>query len=323
MSDSDGYLLEEINKRLTLNLLIQGSAQHACLTSHYLVRDELNAINPGLLRLYDQFSLAIVVQHWCGDLVLVCGRPDRFWRRTSQPDHPFCRHDFLSRYGLQLASAAKDRAYERCRVKRVSHTPVIANLQQTKLLFQILWKEARHKAALVDLAKQATHRMWGIPCERLDGQLTTSVGFGRLSTPPTFRGKLLRGAVAGYGGVLSEGSELRVVGKAWTWPLLSHELAKGTAELICMHGLNQMDATMYEGVLKAADRLEYEPWMLQIGPEFWRQFLPLLPDGQPVAEILMDMARLPARELECLMFAVIEDKDWARELLAGLGQGDD
>ena len=53
MSPSSDYLRDEINKRLTLNLLIQGSAQHAFLTSHYLVRDELTALDSDLLRLYE------------------------------------------------------------------------------------------------------------------------------------------------------------------------------------------------------------------------------------------------------------------------------
>ena len=34
------------------------------------------------------------------------------------------------------------------------------------------------------------------------------------------------------------------------------------------------------------------------------------------------LARLPARALETLMLAVVEDPPWARELLAGLGASD-
>ena len=129
MNDSAEYLPDEINKRLTLNLLIQGSAQHAFLTSHYLVRDELAAINPDLLRLYDQIALGGFVQYWCGENVLMLGWPDRFWRRASRPQHPFCRHPLLSRHGLSLALAVKKRAYERCRVKHVSRIPVLFSLQ--------------------------------------------------------------------------------------------------------------------------------------------------------------------------------------------------
>lgn len=320
MNVSAEYLLEEINKRLTLNLLIQGSAEHAFLTSHHLVRDELAEINPDLLRLYDQIALAGFVQYWCFDNALICGWPDRFWRRTSHPRHPFCRHPLLSRHGLSLSLAAKKRAYERCCVKRVSRVPALFTLQLMKRLIQTAIKEKGHKKALVELAKRTTHQVWGISYEKLDGELTTSVAFGRRSQPTTFRAAVLRSSAVGYGGVLGKDSDFRVVGRAWVWPILSHELVKGTVELICMHGLNQLDSTTYQEVMKAADRIEYEPWMLQTGSELWRQFLPLLPDDRTVSEMVMHMARLPARSLERLMLAVLEDKDWARELLARLGR---
>lgn len=320
MNDSADYLLDEMNKRLTLNLLIQGSASHAFLTSHYLVRDELTAINPGLVHLYDQIALAGFVQFWFCENYLLMGWPDRFWRRTSHPNHPFCKHPLLARYGSSLALAAKKRAFERCRAKRVSRIPGLFSLQFFKRGIQAACKEAKHRAALVDLAKRTTHQVWGIPFDRLDGALTMSVAFGRPRPPTTLRAAVLRCGTVGYGGVLGKESEFRVVGRAWLWPVLSHELVKGTVELICMHGLNQLDATTYQEVLKAADRIEYEPWMLQVGPELWRRLLPLLPDGRPVSELVMHMARLPARSLESLMFAVIEDEDCAREWLAGLGR---
>jgi hypothetical protein len=314
------YLLDEINKRLSLNLLIQGSAQHAFLTSHYLVRDELAALNPDLLRLYDQIALGGFVQYWCGESALLLGWPDRFWRRASRPRHPFSRHPFLSRQGLSLALASKKRAYERCKSKRVSRIPLVFSLQLMKRLVEARFREAAHRQALVDLAKRTTHQVWGIPLERLDAALTMAVAFGKPRLPKTFSAFVLRAGVAGFGGVLNEGSEFRVVGRGWVWPILSHELVKGTVELICMHGLNQLDSTTYHDVLQAADRIEYEPWMLQVGSELWRRLLPLLPDTRPVSEMVMHMSRLPARSLERLMFAVVEDEDWARELLAGLGR---
>src|SRR3954449_3975067 len=98
-------LAAQINKRLTLNLLIQGSAQHAFLTSHYLVRDELAQLDPLLLDLYDKFAIAGFIQYWCGMSVLIQGRPEKFWDRIRQPDHPFANHPFLVRHGAALAAA--------------------------------------------------------------------------------------------------------------------------------------------------------------------------------------------------------------------------
>src|SRR5262249_41216901 len=60
----------------------------------------------------------------------------------------------------------------------------------------------------------------------------------------------------------------------------------------------------------------FEPWMLQTGGELWRRLLTVLPEGQPLANVLMHLARLPPKALESLIRAVIEQPEWARELLA-------
>ena len=134
MNDSADHPLAEINKRLTLTLLIQGSAQHAFLTSHYLVRDELMAIDPYLLRLYDQLAAACFLQYWHGENILFIGWPERFWRRAAHPTHPFCKHPFLVRHGLSLSLGAKKRARERSRAKKVTLIPVLFTLQFVRLI---------------------------------------------------------------------------------------------------------------------------------------------------------------------------------------------
>src|SRR3954467_5454116 len=97
---SDDGLRDEINKRLTLNWLIQGAAQHAGMTFHHLLRDELDALDPGLLRLYDQYALTNLLQYWQLEVVMLFGSPARFWSRASMdPNHPFFGHPLLSRFG--------------------------------------------------------------------------------------------------------------------------------------------------------------------------------------------------------------------------------
>jgi hypothetical protein len=46
----------------------------------------------------------------------------------------------------------------------------------------------------------------------------------------------------------------------------------------------------------------------------------VLPSGRPVAEMLMHMARMPARSLETLILAIIEQPPRSREILAALGE---
>src|ERR1051326_9573728 len=99
----------EIQKRLTLNWLIQGAAQHAGMTFHHLVRDELNALEPGLLRLYDQYALINLLQYWQPDAAILLGWPPRFWKRAkTKPSHPFFDHPLLSKYRSEERRVGKE-----------------------------------------------------------------------------------------------------------------------------------------------------------------------------------------------------------------------
>lgn len=56
-------LRNEINKRITMNVLTHGSALHAMNSVHYLIKEKLNAISPELINLYTRFS-GLVTQHF-------------------------------------------------------------------------------------------------------------------------------------------------------------------------------------------------------------------------------------------------------------------
>src|ERR1043165_2649770 len=129
---------EEIQKRFTLNWLIQGASQHAGATSHYLVRDELNEIEPRLVRLYDQVALIIVLQYWRLQSRLLMGWPPRFWKRAaSDRRHPFYGHKLLSRYGGLLAEETRKRARERCKEKGVIFLPFAFSFQTAFLIVRL------------------------------------------------------------------------------------------------------------------------------------------------------------------------------------------
>ena len=100
-----------------------------------------------------------------------------------------------------------------------------------------------------------------------------------------------------------------VVAHAVVWQVLTHELVKGTAELICLHGLNQLSDDTYQRVMHAADRLDLEPWMLQSGGELWRRFLAAIPGNRTVAQVLMDLARLSPAKLESRIAEIIEREE--------------
>ncbi len=95
-------------------------------------------------------------------------------------------------------------------------------------------------------------------------------------------------------------------------------LFSSAAELICLHGLYQLDDQLYERVLSVADQLDLEPWMLQSGGELWRRLLKFIPDGCPIANMLMHLARQPAETLETVIAAVIEQREDATTHLTKL-----
>jgi hypothetical protein len=311
----------EIQKRLTLNWLIQGVAQHAGMTAHHLVRDELNALDPRLLRLYDQFALMSLLYYWHLTSTLLFGWPPRFWKRAAtQPDHLFFGHPLLSKYGGMLAEAGRHRARERRKEKGVALLPLAFSLQLTFVLVRLRHLERPHRARLIQLAKESVSTVWGIPVARLQGELSDKVVAGDKIPAQGNRAALLQAGVKSYGGVVQRDDVLMVYGKGTTWQLLTHELVKGTAELICLHGLTELSDETYQRVIAATDRLEFEPWMLQSGAELWRRLLAAVPTGCSVARVMMCLARQPARILESIIADVIERQEQAQERLAEIAE---
>jgi hypothetical protein len=300
-------LQDEIRKRFTLNWLIQGASQHAGSTAHYLVRDELNAIDSRLVRLYDQLALIVLLQYWRLQSRLLLGRPSRFWKRAAKKRrHPFYGHPLLSKYGGMLAEEARKRAVGRCKEKGVTLLPFAFSFQTIFLIVRLQILERPHRRQLIELAKEVTTMIWGIPSERLSGDLVDRIAGRRLVPIQSFRDRILGGCVAGIGGVVRREDHLGVWASGVNWHLLIKELVKGTAELICLHGLNQLSDDTYQRVLHATDRLDLEPWMLQSGGELWRRVLAAMPEDRPMAHMLMQLARQPAKTLEATIAAVIE-----------------
>src|SRR4051812_36964585 len=138
----------EIQKRFTLNWLIQGAAQHAGMTFHHLVRPELDAIDPELVALYDEYALINLLQYW--HLYGLLGWPPRFWRRAvTNPRHPFFDHPVLSWHGGMLAEAARQHATERCQEKGFLSLCSRFSEQATRVMRDVSRAEAGHYEELV------------------------------------------------------------------------------------------------------------------------------------------------------------------------------
>jgi hypothetical protein len=284
------------------------------------VKDELETLRPGLCRLYDRMAVCFHLSYWIGDIVLLYGIPSRFWKRVNRPEHPYYRHRLFVKHGGELSRASKRYLVRRAWRKWVIAIPLIHFAQLLWLFLRGGLAERKHKHELAELCKKANAEIWGIEERLLDARLTTQVAFGNVGVAKTSVGRMTQQGAIGYGGVENYGDEFVVVAKSWNVPLLLHELIKGTAELVCLHGLNQLDAETYHLVTDEADQIEYETSMLQAGAEMWRKFLAVLSPGRPLAEVLMHVARLEPLDLERLMLDVIEHPDAAQRRLATLGE---
>jgi len=310
----------QVQKRLTLNWLIQGAAQHAGMTFHHLVRDELSALNPKLLRFYDQYALINLLQYWQVEATLLLGSPARFWKEAAtKRDHPFYGHPLLSKYGGMLAETSRQRGLERSKEKGFTRIPIAFSFQALSVIQHLSKLEEPHRLELAQLANRTASMVWGIPQERLDSQLTPRVVVPQ-DLPParTVGGSMFRAGIVGLGGVVRRDDQLIVLARGTNWQLLAKELVKGTAELICLHGLTNLSDDAYDRVIHITDRIDLEPWMLQSGGELWRRLLAALPADRAIAYVLMHLAKLPPGVLEAVIAEVIEQTESASRTLAAL-----
>lgn len=313
--DKDSEIRRQINKRFTLNLLIQGAAAHTFVTASHLVREELEEIRPGLTRLYDRFAISGELNYCIGDNAMMFGRPNRWWGFSKTPQAPLRNHLLLATYGNQLANEETRHLRRLGWSKWVIGIPLLHWFQFMWLLLKVLYVERGHHERLNRLAIRAVSEIWNIPEDRLDGAITRNVAFGNLQPATTHLANVVRQGAAGYGGVERRGNRFVVVAKAWMFPLVVHELVKGTVELICLHGLGELDDDVYEAVTEEADRVEYEAWLLQAGPAMWRRFIAVTPRDIPLARTMMHVARLDPMPLEELMLQIMDNPELATRTL--------
>ena len=252
---------------------------HTMLTSHHLVKNELETVRRGLTKLYDKAAISLSLCYFIGDIPICFGLPSRFWGNTHKASHLYHRHTLLAAHGRELWLASKSHLFKRGWKKWVVCIPVLHYIQLIWLFIVMSWRERGRKPYLAHLAIDANSQMWGISSDRLEAEMTTNVAFGNLREPKTVLGRMLRAGVIGYGGVERRSGKFTVISKAWNWPLVSHELTKGIAELVCLHGLNSLDDSTYFSITDEADQIEYEVWMMQAGGEMWRRFLSVIPDN--------------------------------------------
>jgi hypothetical protein len=309
------HLRQQVNRRLSLNLLIQGAATHVFLTAHHLISDELNALDVGLVPAYDQLMPRAHLGYFVGGIPLLLGNPKKFWRRINRPSNPFCFHPFLSKYGPQLAREARSSIFEKCRDQGIWINGITNEIGVMKVYLSALQKELPHIPTLERLGKKVCSDIYGIGVDQLNAQITTTPAWGTVRRPETWRGRMAIHLMIGWGGVERRDGRIGVTAKASTWPLLLHELVKGTVELICLHGLGRLEDDSFDAVMNHTEHLEYEFPMIQIGGEFFKKFLAVLPREISLAQCILHVANFAPEQLDQFLVQMIDSPNRATDLL--------
>jgi hypothetical protein len=109
--------------------------------------------------------------------------------------------------------------------------------------------------------------------------------------------------------------------KAFTFPLLVHEIVKGIYSLYGDQGLPN-DPVQRSMVVRAEDTLPAEVWDSRLGPIFWEKFRESWPDKLYEEEqrhlqqyLFMKLSQLEAKDFIVLAKAIMADKPEAKEVI--------
>ncbi|MEM1209364.1 MAG: hypothetical protein AAGI54_08860 [Planctomycetota bacterium] len=307
-----------INKRHTLNALIQGVALCRMLDGHQLVHREMEHLHPRVYRAYDRLAMLCTYTQWFGKLAWP-KKGKRFWSTFDDPDHLMHGHRFFARHGGTLARAGEIHVRERLHAHGFRTSYLRFHLQFIKAFCHVAWIECTHEDRLTSLATLAAARYWGIDRPRLSAKLTPKCSVGPVPPPLTkFGRKLTRTAVGWSHVVRADDGQLGIEAKASFWTVLVHEVVKGVAEMICLRGFDRLDGGDYAQLIHATDRVDFEPWSLQAGFDLWRRLADVMDPRHTHAEHLMFIAQMNPDHLDELMFALIEDPPKARRILGDL-----
>lgn len=223
-------LHDQINKRITLNILTQGAAVHNMMTIYNLATEKINALNPRLLQMYKELSPGMLSSYWLQDFIAIA--------------------DMLqnSIAGSAMVVYSDDEGEE-----------------EEEEDYSSLFDDEDEYGADDSSEKQTEY----------------------------------------------SGPKIRAI--AMCFPILIQELVKGAMELLSHHGLADLDEVSTSRVLKTADVLTDEPWLIQVGPHIWRSFLKIVPKGSDLAMVVAKLARQDPKFIHDLLSQTIEELHQGRD----------
>lgn len=121
---------------------------------------------------------------------------------------------------------------------------------------------------------------------------------------------------------VEEGDEIPVVvAKAWIFPLLVHELIKGTLELSAINWADgHLDFEEQAEVIKRADTVEGEIWGMRLGPGMWEKFLDCVgTENYDIKQWLFhELTKLPVEQFHEFMKEILSGSQRCEEVIQTL-----
>lgn len=121
---------------------------------------------------------------------------------------------------------------------------------------------------------------------------------------------------------VEEGDEIPVVvAKAWIFPLLVHELIKGTLELSAINWADgHLDFDEQKEVIEKADTPEGEIWGMRLGPGMWEKFIDCIgTENYDIKQWLFrELTKLPANEFHSFMKEILSGSQKCKEVVKKL-----
>jgi hypothetical protein len=296
--------------------MIQGAATHAFLTSHHLAADQLDEIDERLVPLYDEMMARTNFGYWTGPIPSIFESDMEHWENIKHQPNRFSHWPYMTTFGHQLAVSAKQYIEDRCDGLKIdAHNGNLNDYLVGKLFDRAQRWEYDHIERLEAIGARTCAAIYDIPLDLLNPKITSSPRWGNIRQPKTYLGEWLVEIMIGWGGLQRRNGRMEVVAKAIVWPMMLHELVKGSVELICLHGLKNLSDDDFELVMAETEQVEFEIPMLQVGGEFFRRFLAVIPREIPLAECIMHVSLMPAQRLESFFFSMMRSPNQATEMI--------
>jgi len=115
--------------------------------------------------------------------------------------------------------------------------------------------------------------------------------------------------------------EPRIEAKAWIFPLLVHELIKGSMELAASNwGEGHLDFEEQKHVIDRADTIEGEIWGMRLGPGMWGKFVECIdPKDYSIKQWLFhELTKLPAEKFHKFIKEILSQSGKCSEVISHL-----